>query len=421
MTQPPNPPSWPAPGTGQAPQGPGTPSWQQPAAQPWQQPAAPSWQPPGPGSPGAPAWEQRPGAPGSPPGTPPSGGPPYGGPQKPSRKGLWWALGAAAVVVVVAAGLLVWFLTRPLDPPTGVDAALADGGVQVSWQAVEDAASYEVFRDDESIGTTEESSYLDTEAAGGTEHRYSVAAVDEDGELSETVAAADAVLTPVDPPSEVSATADGPDVLLEWSEVTGADVYEVSRNGEVLAADVTGTSYTDSDVPLGDHAYEITAVDEDGEGSTAVSPSASVFSAGPWQDAYRIGVAFDELVGIAPGAGGWNGGICQSDPGVAGTLALVYCEYPDGIYVEVIEFADAAQRDARVAEIAGLSGQPAGTWSYGSGAAQGDLYLSAPDTNPAWRFLTFYGGGDELFCVYAEWEGHSQEELRDTWFAGAPF
>jgi hypothetical protein len=325
------------------------------------------------------------------------------------------------VAVIVAAGLLVWFLTRPLDPPTGVDAELADGGVQVTWQAVEDAASYEVFRNDESIGTTEESSYLDADAAGGTEHRYSVAAVDGDGELSETVAATNAVLTPVDAPTEVSVSADGTDVVVEWSEVTGAEVYQVSRNGEVLVSDATGSSFTDTDVPLGDHTYEVTAVDEDGEGSSAVGPSASVFATGPWQDSYRIGAAFDELIGIAPGAGGWNGGICQNDPAVSGTLALVYCEYPDGVYVEVIEFSDGAQRDARVAEIAGLSGQPAGTWSYGSGAAQGDLYLSAPGTDPAWRFLTFYGGGDELFCVYAEWEGHSQEELRDTWFAGAPF
>lgn len=78
-------------------------------------PGAPAWQPPGgqvPPQPGPPAWEQRPG--------PPSGPPPSGMQQKRSRTGLWWGLGAAALVVIAAAGLLVFLLTRPLDPPSGV-------------------------------------------------------------------------------------------------------------------------------------------------------------------------------------------------------------------------------------------------------------------------------------------------------------
>ena len=38
-----------------------------------------------------------------------------------------------------------------------------------------------------------------------------------------------------------------------------------------------------------------------------------------------------------------------------------------------------------------------------------------------WRFITFYTSDRELFTIYAEWEGHSQDELRDSWFADAPF
>ena len=62
-----------------------------------------------------------------------------------------------------------------------------------------------------------------------------------------------------------------------------------------------------------------------------------------------------------------------------------------------------------------------GTWSYGDGAAEGDLYLSGPENGTAWRFITFYESDRELFSIYAQWEGHSQEELRDTWFTDAPF
>ena len=35
--------------------------------------------------------------------------------------------------------------------------------------------------------------------------------------------------------------------------------------------------------------------------------------------------------------------------------------------------------------------------------------------------MTFYASDQALFSLYAEWAGHSQEELRDTWFADAPF
>lgn len=211
-------------------------------------------------------------------------------------------------------------------------------------------------------------------------------AVDADGGRSETVAAQAGVITPVDAPASVSATADGPYVLVEWAEVTGAERYEVTRNGELLADDVTGIFWTDTEVPLGDHTYQVTAVDEDGEGEH----------------------------------GDRDGGDLRRRA-VAGGLPLTYCEYADGIHVDVIGFRDSAQRNTRVAEIAGLADPAVGTWAYGSGPAEGDLYLSVPGTNPPWRFLTFYGGGSELFAVYAEWDGHTQEELRDTWFVGAPF
>ena len=200
--------------------------------------------------------------------------------------------------------------------------------------------------------------------------------------------------------------------------MTGAERYEVSRNGESLATDVTEGSYLDATPPQGDHSYDVTAVDEDGPGTTATA-TVQVFSPGPWGEAYEIAVAFPELIGASPDAGGWNGSTCSTDV-VDGTKSLVFCEYSDGVYIEVSQFADAGQRDARIAEIEGASGVQGGTWSYGSGAAEGDLYLSGPDAT-TWRFITFYTSDRELFTIYAEWEGHSQDELRDSWFADAPF
>jgi hypothetical protein len=367
-----------------------------------------------PPQPGPPAWEQRPG----PPAGPPSG--PYryvGPPQRRSRRGLWWALGSIAVALLVAAGVLVFVLTRGVDAPAGVSAAVRADGVAVSWQRVDGATGYEVFRDGTSVGTTDTTTFVDTGAPGGTEVRYTVLATNDDGDRSET-AAGSPVLTPVDAPTP-TATADAGAVQLNWEPVTGAERYEVSRNGELQADDVTEGGYLDPTAPVGDHTYDVTAVDEDGAGSTAVG-SVQIFSPGPWDEAYEIAVAFPDLIGASPDDAGWNGATCSVEP-IEGTRAFVSCAYADGVYIEISQFSDAGQRDARIAEIQAAGGVQTGTWSYGSGAAEGDLYLSAADSGTAWRFVTFYPGDRELFAIYAEWEGHSQDELRDTWFADAPF
>jgi hypothetical protein len=312
--------------------------------------------------------------------------------------------------------VLVFVLLQGVDPPTGVSATAQSDGVAISWQAVDGATGYDVLRDGESVGTTDATNFLDAEAPGGTSCGT---------RWSRPRATTARNPPPRAPPSSPSWTRrrprrrpDGAEVQLTWEPVTGAERYEVSRNGESLATDVTEGSYLDTTPPQGDHSYDVTAVDEDGAGSTATG-TAQVFSPGPWGDAFEIAEVFPDLIGASPDDTGWNGATCAADP-VDGAKALVFCEYPDGVYIEVSQFTDGAQRDARVAEIQAAPGVQPGTWSYGSEAAEGDLYLSGPEAT-TWRFITFYGSDRELFTIYAEWEGHSQEELRDTWFVDAPF
>ena len=166
--------------------------------------------------------------------------------------------------------------------------------------------------------------------------------------------------------------------------------------------------------------YEVTAVDADGEGSSATG-SVQVSSPGPWVEANAIAAAFPELVGSSPGGGdAWNGASCSTATPEA-AQAAISCDYANGIRMVVTQYTDTGQRDARVAELSGRPGVQTGTWSYGSGDPQGDLWISAADSATAWRFITFYESGRELFSIYAEWDGHSQDQLRDEWFAGAPF
>jgi hypothetical protein len=322
------------------------------------------------------------------------------------------------VVLLVGAGVLVFVLMGGVDAPTGVNAAVQDDGVAVTWTAVDGATSYEIFRNDVSLGTTGETTFLDATPPGGTEVTYTVIASNEDGDTSEA-GAASAFVTPLDPPTALTATVDGPDVLLTWEAVTGAETYTVTVNGSPLTDGLLEPNYTHQGAPMGDATYEVTAVDVDGEGSTAAA-TVDVFAPGPWGDAYQIAQAFPELVGSEPGGNGWDGATCASAPD-SFSAATIHCDYANGLFIDVRQFSDVAAKDANAAAVADIPGTGTGTWSYGGGDAEGDLYLSADTAANAFRLITFYDSDLELFSIWAEWDGHSQDELRDTWFTDAPF
>lgn len=381
---------------------------QQPAGQAWPAPPVTDWARP-PVEP--PVWV--------PPVQPPPVQPPpvwQSAPPKPPRRRLWWVLGAAALALVVAAGVVVFLLVRGVGEPGEVIATVADDGVEVSWLAARSADSYEVFRGDELLIETTGTSWLDSDAPGGTEHHYSVVALGEDGDRSEPVDAP-AVTAPLDAPA-LTAFAEDTYVILEWDPVTGADRYELERDGEVIDDDLVEGPYRDAGMSAGDHEYVLTAFDDDGEGGSA-DASASVFTQGPWQDAYEIALAFPELVSAEPGGQGWEGSTCNVSSG-AGVAQLVVCEYPNGIYVEVLQFADTAQQDAKVEEYRAAGEPGSRTWASGDGADDGGLFINPAGNSVPWMFLTFWDTDLELFAVYADWEGHSYQELQDTWFASAP-
>ena len=368
------------------------------------------------------AWapQQAPAGPWTPPGPAPQG-PPFWAPPVPpparSRRGLWWALGSAALALVVA-GTLLFVLTRGVGTPGDVAAQVRDDAIEVTWTAARAAETYEVYRGDDLLGTTTATSYRDDQAPGGTEHRYAVVAVDAEGARSDRADAA-ALLAPVDAPDTLTVATDATAVIVEWDAVTGAERYELTRDGDLLADDLTEAPYRDEDVGVGDHEYELTAVDEDGAGSTA-SSTAEVFTQGPWQGAYAIPLAFSDLVSAAPGGEGWAGSTCEVGSG-PGVVALISCEYPNGIYAEVLQFADSSAQDAKVEEIRALAEPGSRTWAGSTtGADSGGLFVNRADSPVPWMFLTFWDTDLDLFAVYADWEGHTGQELQDVWFTAAP-
>ena len=62
--------------------------------------------------------------------------------------------------------------------------------------------------------------------------------MDAEGRRSDRAAAA-ALLAPVDAPDTLTVATDATAVIVEWDAVTGAERYELTRDGDLLADDLT--------------------------------------------------------------------------------------------------------------------------------------------------------------------------------------
>ena len=145
------------------------------------------------------------------------------------------------------------------------------GKVKLTWNEVEGAVKYEVYRATTKDGeykkmyTTEGTSYSNTKATAGKYYYYYVVAVAEDG----TSAASEIVGRTCDlarPEVTASNVAKTGKVRLTWNAVEGAVEYKIYRsteeNGEYkLMYTTTGTSYTNTKAEAGvTYYYKVVAV-----------------------------------------------------------------------------------------------------------------------------------------------------------------
>lgn len=73
----------------------------------------------------------------------------------------------------------------PIAAPTNLTStAVTDNSVSLSWSAVSNAASYQVFRNNTAIGTTTSTSFTSTGLASGTSYNFTVTAIDASGNSS---------------------------------------------------------------------------------------------------------------------------------------------------------------------------------------------------------------------------------------------
>ena len=190
------------------------------------------------------------------------------------------AAGAASEASSVVNQLCV--LARPVVTAANV---ASSGKVRLTWEAVEGAVQYKVYRAESKNGdyslmfTTEGTSYTNSSGEVGFTYYYKVKAIAENTKANSAFSAVKS-RTPDLPCPVVTATnntATGK-VQLSWEEIDGAIEYKVyrstSRDGDYsLMYDTEGTTYTNSSAEPGvTYYYKVKAICE-------VSKSNSAFSA----------------------------------------------------------------------------------------------------------------------------------------------
>ena len=162
-----------------------------------------------------------------------------------------------------------------------VSAKVADGGIQVTWQAADGAVRYRVYRKD-AVNTKWEAltssatgtSYVDDTAKAGVKYSYTVRGIAADGKTLSHGFNKTGVSATIPVPANVklvSAKAVSDGIQVTWKEAAGAAEYRVYRKGPndkrwVGLNNVAATSYVDDTAKAGvKYSYTVRGIAFDGK------------------------------------------------------------------------------------------------------------------------------------------------------------
>ena len=191
-------------------------------------------------------------------------------------------------------GITVTSSAAPTAPVVRISNSAASGKPMLTWNAVEGATSYRIYRSTSKgsgyslLGTTTATSYTNTGAKAGTTYYYRVKACNDAGlsPYSNVVSGQVKTVTPkpAAPVVKIGHSASSGKPQLTWNAVSGATSYKVyratSQKGTYsLLGTVTATSYTNTGAKAGvTYYYKVKAVNSAGESaySNVVSGRATV-------------------------------------------------------------------------------------------------------------------------------------------------
>ena len=136
----------------------------------------------------------------------------------------------------------------------------------LAWSAVDGATGYKLYRDGILIATLTDTSYTDT-IQPFTSYLYTLTAYNDSGESDPATISVQVIIPPEAPSNFRASSASMAAIELAWDAVTGAENYQLSRDGAVI---YTGSypSYTDRGLTA-ETAYTYTLFAVNTAGSSA--------------------------------------------------------------------------------------------------------------------------------------------------------
>ncbi|MFF0528973.1 serine/threonine-protein kinase [Nocardia amikacinitolerans] len=143
----------------------------------------------------------------------------------------------------------------------------------------------------------------------------------------------------------------------------------------------------------------------------------------PWGAHHSIAVKFPELIPASPDGTSWRGARCHAaatvvtQPGDPLPLRQIVCTDPDGVTAWYTEYGGFRDVQAYLSAHATLTGER-------EFSRPGGLQVFRPNDPAAPFALATHGWVTPMvssILVEVAWPGHSYEEVRDLWWAQAPF
>jgi fibronectin type 3 domain-containing protein len=176
------------------------------------------------------------------------------------------------------------------DTPTSLaTTSVATGSIGLSWVSSTGATLFNIYRDITSsvntlLTTSTDLTYTDSSVSAGTTYYYKVSAVNGSGEGATTSALTQKTLSSA--PTSLSAYAVSLNQInLEWASSTGATSFNIYKGPSASSLTyLTNTSnlvYSNTGLGINTtYYYEVSAVNESGEGATSTDAHAVTFSGG---------------------------------------------------------------------------------------------------------------------------------------------
>ena len=188
----------------------------------------------------------------------------------------------------------------PLTPPTLVAGTITDTSIVLSWTAIDDATSYELFRDGNSVRITSALTYTSTGLAPETAYTYTIRSIGDSSMSSElstplTVFTIAEPVTPLTPPTLVAGTITDTSIVLSWTAISDATSYELFRDG-VLIWDADSSTRRDRGLAP-ETAYTYTITSTDGTNTSELSTPLTV-STTPAPQPEPVGVVPDKPLNL---------------------------------------------------------------------------------------------------------------------------